>query len=395
MLFEFDEEFEVETQRRKPSKPSIFLLIAALVIGGAFLRTTLAANITLNSSGPVEFGQGVALTAACSGSNVLTVTPSSQFVNVSGAGAHYFNSVTVSGVPTSCYGVDFNISVYDSTTSTPLAIFNGTSTSAVVYDNAGSFVNGYGSTGTSIASNSGSFTVTFTSPVAFAKLVSKITIQSLAHTPIPCADGGDCVIGQVGPGGGNIFYVAAGGFNCGPAYTSTGSPVGGQCHYLEVAPNTWAAGTTDIQKNLLNDANTATDVSGITNESSVNLTTSGIGLGYKNSLALVAVVSGTSTAAGTARAYTGGSKSDWYLPTSAELNQMCRWAKGLSTSDFTVCPSGTINGAPAQGFIGDQYWSSSEFNTNLFWTLHMGFAGHDPRNKDSSHPYYMRPIRAF
>ena len=395
MLFDIDDEFEVETQRRKPNKVAVFTVIAALLFGTFFLRTTLAANITLNSSGPVEFGQGIALTASCSGSSVLTATPNAQFVNTSGAGVHYLSSVTVSGIPTNCYGVDFSISFYDSSTSTALSIFNTSTKIATVYDNAGTFVTGINSTGMSVTSGSGTFTVTFTTPVATAGSVSKLTVQSGAHTPIPCADGGDCVIGEVGPGGGNVFYVAVGGFNCGTGYTSTGSPAGGLCHYLEAAPKTWAGGTTDIQKNLLNDANTATDVSGITNETSVNLTTSGIGLGYKNSLALVAVVSGTTTAAGTARAYTGGSKSDWYLPTSAELNQMCRWAKGLSTSDFTVCPSGTINISPAQGFIGDQYWSSSEYNTSLFWTLHMGFAGYDPRNKDSVHPYYMRPIRAF
>ena len=81
----------------KKGKLSSVLALLLLIVGGTFLvQNTLAANISLNSGGAVEFGQGVAMTAACSGANVLTVTPTSSFINVSGAGSHYFNSVRVS-----------------------------------------------------------------------------------------------------------------------------------------------------------------------------------------------------------------------------------------------------------------------------------------------------------
>ena len=53
-----------------------FGLIAAAV----GLSSTLAANISINA-GPVEFGQGVAQTVACSGDESVIVTPASSFSN--------------------------------------------------------------------------------------------------------------------------------------------------------------------------------------------------------------------------------------------------------------------------------------------------------------------------
>lgn len=49
-------------------KFSSILALLLLVIGGTYLtQTTLAANIAINTGAPVEFGQGVAATTACSG----------------------------------------------------------------------------------------------------------------------------------------------------------------------------------------------------------------------------------------------------------------------------------------------------------------------------------------
>ena len=100
------------------------------------VQTTLAANISLNTGSPLEFGQGISATTACSGATNLTITPNSTFVNSSGAGAHYFSSVTVSNIPSNCQGFDFTINAYNNSSSTPLALFNSTSTSAVVYNNS-------------------------------------------------------------------------------------------------------------------------------------------------------------------------------------------------------------------------------------------------------------------
>ena len=57
-----------------------------------------------------------------------------------------------------------------------------------------------------------------------------------------CANGGDCIVGNTGPGGGIVFYVSAANF------TSTGSDCNTTCKYLEAAPTDhatlvpWATG---------------------------------------------------------------------------------------------------------------------------------------------------------
>jgi hypothetical protein len=116
----------------KPKSRSKLITTGVVIVGSIFFfQSTFAGNISLNSGSGVEFGQGVSQAVACSGDTNLTLTPRSSFTNGS-PGAHYLNSVTVSNIPTSCYGDDFTINAYNNSSSTPLALFNGTSTSAVV-----------------------------------------------------------------------------------------------------------------------------------------------------------------------------------------------------------------------------------------------------------------------
>jgi alpha-tubulin suppressor-like RCC1 family protein len=167
---------EPVVKRKKPR--AIFGSALLLFAGGLFLNTTLAANINIGTGGKVEFGQGIAITTACSGSSVLTATPSSSFANTSRAGDFYLSSVTVSGIPSSCHGDYFQISVYDSTTSTALPIFDGNKNVATVYNNAGSFEQGFLSPGMEVSGASGTFTVTFKPPVALSSTAMRLTLQS-------------------------------------------------------------------------------------------------------------------------------------------------------------------------------------------------------------------------
>ena len=152
--------------------------------------------------------------------------------------------MTRSGIPpavipftSGCYGKDFTINAYGNTDITPLALFNSTSKSVVIYNNSGTFELGVGSlTGASITSGSGTFTVTFTNPVATSGSVFKLTLQSGGHTVVTCATGGSCIVGDRGPGGGIVYYVSANNF------TSTGSNCNTTCRYLEVAPAGWNNG---------------------------------------------------------------------------------------------------------------------------------------------------------
>jgi hypothetical protein len=133
MIIDFEDGYEPESlgPRRKVKGP--LTLSGLIVIGALFLSNTFAANISLSGSSKVEFGQGVQVVAACSGNNTLTLTPNSSFSNSTGNGAYYLNSINISGIPSSCQGVDFNLSAYDSTTSTALPIFGSTKTVAAVW----------------------------------------------------------------------------------------------------------------------------------------------------------------------------------------------------------------------------------------------------------------------
>jgi hypothetical protein len=205
-------------------------------------------------------------------------------------------------------------------------------------------------------------------------------------------------VGGTGPGGGIIFYYDSVGFNCGVGFISTGSPTGGLCHYLEVAPDGWKGSGGDLPAVWAYSPNKDISVSGITDEGSPNNSSTGIGLGYKNSNLIVAQGNDNTTAAGAARAYAGGSLSDWYLPTTAELTLLCQWNRGVPQDVTTVCTGGSLNsptyGASMAGFGSFYYWSSSEESAGWAWCQNFGDGTQLQGFKDYS-SNYVRPVRAF
>jgi hypothetical protein len=332
-----------------------------VVIGSIFFfQSTLAGNISLNSGRGIEFGQSVSQAVACSGATNLTLTPRSSFTNGSGSsGTHYFNSVTVSNIPSSCYGVDFTISAYNDSSSTPLALFNSTSTSAVVYNNAGAFSPGIGSCNMTVASSTGTFTATFTTPVAQSSSVFKLTIQSGLNTPFK--------VGDRGPGCGIVYYVSA------APFTSTGSTCNTTCKYLEAAPNTWSGGSSDPTRTWASNTNSNQGRAVTGADGTV------IGTGYQNSLDIQnqnGNVAATSAAV-EAMAYRGSGLADWFLPSQGELDQ-------LYSQKATV-----------GGFVANRYWSSSEYTgvSLAAWFQSFDVVAVDGVNKNNS--YYVRPVRAF
>jgi len=340
--------------------PSILALVVLLAGGGFYLSSTLAANITLSSGGSIEFGQGVSQAVACSGGQNVTVTPRSSFVNATnGTGTYYLGSITVANIPTSCYGVNFKLSAFGPSSSTPLALFNSTSTEAVVYNNSGSFEARPLGSAFSISGGSGTFTVTFNTPVAEAYSVSKVTIQS--------ASGQAVQLGETGPGGGVIFYKASTPFSCGPTRATT-------CRYLEAAPDGWNTGQ---------DPTRTWAPSGVGRTSAIAQET-GIGWGYSNSLIVVALAGAntSNSAAALARSYTSVVSSvtynDWFLPSKDELGELYL-QKSLVGS-----------------FVNDFYFSSSDstIDAGAFAFIHRFADGVSALGGKASTPY-LRPIRAF
>ncbi|CAN2186467.1 hypothetical protein MCEMRE226_00420 [Candidatus Nanopelagicaceae bacterium] len=200
--------------------------------------------------------------------------------------------------------------------------------------------------------------------------------QAVASTPT-CAQGGPCLHGDIGPGGGRVFYVAP---NDG-TFTqlgAIGSMCSTDCKYLEAAPNGWSGGSTDPGVTWSTGANSSIQVTDASGE--------GIGTGYQNSVAIVNQSGNlaATSAAVRARAYTGGSKSDWFLPSKDELVEL--------TS--IIFDEGEFDSANWQfGW----YWSSSELTTSDIEAVGKDITDLNsfPELTPKSEPHYVRAIRAF
>lgn len=383
-----------------PARSRGRLPVVAAMLALAVLGSTFAANINLGG-GSSEFGQGIQITSACSGNTVLSAKPNVEFSNVANGGTYYVKSVLVSNIPVSCSGVDFTLKLYGDT-GTALAIFNGSSTDAVIYFDGTNYAKGPGS-GYSVTGSGSSFTVTFTTPVALASETKKMTLESGGHTVVTCSNGGTCSVGDTGPGGGIIFYYSP------TPFTMTGAPCGSSCQYLEFAPVSWGNG---ISVASGESSGTSTDEpslkwcigTGATNnldsaasngnyQSRSWTITNTFGQGYLNTSRMTG--SGCTSGAGrTAWDLVYGGQSDWFLPSVSEMNELCKYVKNVAGqgSIGTACTTGTNR----FGFITSHYWTSTESPETpgqAAWFLFMS----DGHNDDDTKNYTarVRPIRAF
>ena len=365
-----DPELEAAAPAGRLSK--ILGAVTILIAASFFVNSTLAANVSLNNGQTVEFGQGVQQTTACSGNTSLTITPLPSFSNSSGAGAYSLASIKVTNIPDSCFGSDFILNVYGETSTSPLAIFNTSTTDAVIYDNAGTFQAGSGSTGMTVASSTGEFTATFVVPAATTASKLRITIQSGPHKSVSCALGGTCVVGDTGPGGGKIFYVSVGGFSCGITRAAT-------CHYLEIAPTNWNGGTDPMRSWAQTTPVDYTNTSLILNQA--------LGYGALNTKAIIDQGNSTTSTSAAAMAVSyspvvnGSTINDWFLPSELEWTEV--WTQR------------TVIGFSA---TGGNYWSSSSVaqgNGRYFIFSGTGVGGASGMPKGTSNNMFVRPARAF
>ena len=168
---------------------------------------------------------------------------------------------------------------------------------------------------------------------------------------LSCAQGGVCAVGDTGPGGGIVFYVASANF------TSTDSDCNTTCRYLEAATSDLAPGA------WCNDATT-----------SLNVTATGIGSGMSNTTSARTTCT-TSGAIKLAADYTNNGKTDWHLPSKDELNQLF------------------INRVTVGGFATGNYLSSSESATDRAWGQGFTTGGQGGTLKDAV--VNARAVRAF
>jgi hypothetical protein len=230
---------------------------------------------------------------------------------------------------------------------------------------------------------------------------------------LTCAEGGVCHLGDIGPGGGMVFYVrSAESFNVWrqtpvAEKDMTFDPTGWK--YLEVAPKTWAGGKNDPKLDWCNNHNAAatwtTDLQGFDYRWKWHAgkpeTGYLAGTGFGNSeTASKHCKTGAATAA---RNYQGGGKSDWYLPRMTELNQLVMFAGGklhptsaCCLKDFPTKQSTSFK-ASVYGFNWSSVYWGSGFGFGKVPAENMGFDQivFGTMFPSTSGLPYVRPIRAF
>ena len=208
-----------------------------------------------------------------------------------------------------------------------------------------------------------SATFDLTMPACTAAAAATTTTVALT-----CAAGGTCIVGNTGPGGGIVFYVASTNF------TSTGSDCGTACKYLEAAPTGWgnlitvAGGETTGSSTVDPRLKWCSDTTTLRNAT----TKTAIGDGRPNTTTGVTCTTG---AIFHAELYAGNGKTDWHLPSKDELNQ-------LYNQRVTV-----------GGFSTDLYWSSSEVDGERARSQSFNFGNQSDYGKDDTG--FVRPVRAF
>jgi hypothetical protein len=160
-----------------------------------------------------------------------------------------------------------------------------------------------------------------------------------------CADGGECRLGDIGPGGGRIFLLP----------TSTGNTTN---KFFEAA-------ATDLPNAMAWCDDTTTSITGANGY--------GYGTGETNTTAIDTLC--TSGAAQGAADYTNNGLSDWYLPSLDELTAMLNARNSIG------------------GFTTASYWSSSEENGEF--AKRLGFPDGGMSGHVKGQLFQVRPIRSF
>lgn len=223
----------------------------------------------------------------------------------------------------------------------------------------------------------------FSTLIVSVLLVAGFSIPSNAVDTRTCALGGPCAVGDVGPGGGVVFYARTPG-----AFTDSIS------RNFCVMPNMCSSSSAQVDM-------TSTQVSALTfdylefapasgltslkqaSADSITITSSSFGAGITNTNSFISAFpndNSTNNASHWANNYASNGKEDWFLPSRDELaTLMIRYYKDelgpsspLSGSFYTAWSSEnqTI-------FRGDPYYVSKSYGSN------------------STNSFFVIPIRAF
>ena len=186
-----------------------------------------------------------------------------------------------------------------------------------------------------------------------------------------CSDAGPCSVGDIGPGGGVVFYDAGRRFSWG--------------RYLEAAPSSteavglpWEPNRSRIQ--------TVYQAFPWARQQPARVAAKVIGMGERNTRRIVRAYGRGAYAARYAASLIVNGKDDWFLPSHDELTAMYTI---LQTADTPMDP-----------LKRSYYWSSSEYDFNNTWTVNFKDGQMFDRLKDtvptdSIRAIRVRAIRAF
>lgn len=196
-----------------------------------------------------------------------------------------------------------------------------------------------------------------TAPDTTTTVIDKPPTTTAARTA--CRNGGDCAIGDTGPGGGIVFYDAG-----------SVQPWG---RYLEVAQE-------NLPATAFGCAGTAPIVA-----------IAAVGGGFANSDELALSPCGPNSAAASAYNFTLGGVNGWYLPSKDELNELCKFANNQTTGDTSkACAAGD---SLRSDFAPTFYWSSTQDGNDFAW--YQNFVTGQQVRYGKPATAVVRPIRAF
>ena len=196
-----------------------------------------------------------------------------------------------------------------------------------------------------------------------------------------CSAGGAntvCKVGDIGPGGGIVFYDAGKDEYWG--------------RYLEMAPKSCEGER--LSWRPAGNTKTVYTGSGSQSAAELRLLAKGLGMGKVNTRVItLALGAGTKPyAAKFAEDSTCGGKDDWFLPSKDELDiAFNRLAQNRVAGNDT----------PVGGFNKGYYWTSTDYNNSTAWTQYFMDGQQFDRvqtldgNRNPPNPFRVRPIRAF
>lgn len=216
------------------------------------------------------------------------------------------------------------------------------------------------------------------------------TVPAGGRQSATCSAGTSCQVGDIGPGGGLVFYDAG-----------SRQPWG---RWLEAAPaacqasgKVWrvaAAAKKGTQQLPLLYPKWST-------AARQRVESKALGMGARNTGLIVKQHAGLpetavqSMAAGYSAGLVCGGRDDWFLPSKDELDSLYNL---LAANDHD------LGGTNSFGFTRGYYWTSSEYNNETAWTQlwvdgqqfdREKWLNGDPRRDGGFNPFHVRPIRAF